>query len=57
MRKQFFQLFKLKHIKMKTVLTYTANIPAMPMNGLGNGYAPADYSLGGTSMLCFNEIL
>ena len=42
---------------MKTVLTYTANIPAMPMNGLGNGYAPADYSLGGTSMLCFKEIL
>ena len=57
MRKQFFQLFKLKHIKMKTVLTYTANIPAMPMNGLGNGYAPADYSLEGTSMLCFKKIL
>jgi hypothetical protein len=56
MRKQFFQLFKLKHIKMKTVLTYTANIPAMP-NGLGNGYAPADYSLEGTSMLCFKKIL
>jgi hypothetical protein len=57
MRKQFFQLFKIKYIKMKTVLTYTANIPAMPMNGLGNGYAPADYSLEGTSMLCFKEIL
>ena len=42
---------------MKTVLTYTANIPAMPMNGLEKGYAPADYSLGGTGMLYFKEIL
>ena len=57
MRKQILQLFKIKHIKMKTELTYTANIPAMPMNGLGKGYAPADYSLEGTSMLCFKEIL
>jgi len=38
---------------MKRVLTYTVNIPAMP-NGLGKGYAPADYSLGGTGMLYFN---
>lgn len=42
---------------MKTVLTYTAKMPAMPMNGLGNGYAPADYSLGEASMLYFNEVL
>jgi hypothetical protein len=42
---------------MKTVLTYTANIPAMPMNGLGNGYAPADYSLGEASVLYFKVIL
>lgn len=42
---------------MKTVLTYTANIPAMPMNGLGNGYAPADYSLGGTGMLYTKGVL
>lgn len=42
---------------MKKVLTYTAIMPAMPMNGLGNAYAPADYSLEGTSVLCFKEIL
>ena len=43
---------------MKTILTYAlTNMPAMPMGNAGNGYAPADYSVGGTSMLCFNEIL
>lgn len=36
---------------MKTVLTYAlTNMPAMPMGNAGNGYAPADYSVG-TGML------
>lgn len=29
---------------MKNLITYPANMPAMPKGGAGNGYAPADYS-------------
>lgn len=39
---------------MKNSLTYNVNMPAMPMGGAGNGYAPADYSRG-TGMLTLFE--
>lgn len=40
---------------MKNLVTYTANnMSAMPKGAAGNGYAPADYSMG-TGMLTLFE--
>lgn len=40
---------------MKQVSTYNANMPAMPKGGAGNGYAPADYSLGAGMLTLFES--
>jgi len=53
LKKKNFTLFKRKQ-QVKTINTYSANMPAMPKGGAGNGYAPADYSVE-TGMLTLFE--
>lgn len=46
-RKNIFPAYLKENNKVKQIITYPTNTPAMPkMGGAGNGYAPADYSEG-----------
>lgn len=40
---------------MKQVMSYNPNTPAMPKGMAGNGYAPADYSMGAGMLTLFES--